>query len=71
MLFVVKQSVKCKKQLKILERNVILKYLIIPPVTKKYENSTNENTVIADGMCSHVGCFIFKLGTSSSKNGIL
>lgn len=44
---------------------------ILPPVTKKYDNNTNENTVIADGFWNHDGCFIFKFGTSKIKNGKL
>lgn len=37
----------------------------VPPVTRKYDNRTNENMVIADGWWNHDGCFIFKFGISS------
>lgn len=43
----------------------------LPPVTKKYESKTSENMVIADGWWNHDGCFIFKFGTSKTKNGKL
>lgn len=41
----------------------------LPPVTKKYESNTNENTVIADGWWNHDGVLIFKFGTSSIEYG--
>lgn len=40
-----------------------------PPVTKKYERSTNENVVIAEGAWSHVGFFILMFGISRTEKG--
>lgn len=41
----------------------------LPPVTKKYDNNTNENIDIADGLWNHVGRLIFMFGTSNTVNG--